>query len=287
MKIIVFELNRAYSRMTNLRINIKKNTKKLEHLNRSNNVIIAVSGKGGTGKTLVSSLLIKALSDTKKDILAIDADPDSNLPEALGVDVHKTVGDVREELKEDTAKGNIPQGMNKWDILDYRVMESIIETPNFDLLVMGRPEGSGCYCAVNNMLRRIIENLSSNYDMIIIDTEAGLEHLSRRTTQNVDVMLVVTDKSKRGMLTAQRIGQLADELEIKFQDLYLVLNRVNTENKEEILKKAKETGLEMVGVIHEDDEVTQYDIEGRPLVELPDESNTVKAVSGILSRIIS
>ena len=248
-------------------------------------MIIAVSGKGGTGKTLVSSLLIKSLSNSKKDILAIDADPDSNLPEALGVDVHKTVGDVREELKEDTAKGNIPKGMNKWDILDYKIMESIIETPNFDLLVMGRPEGSGCYCAVNNMLRRIIDNLSSYYDMIIIDTEAGLEHLSRRTTQNVDVMLVVTDKSKRGMLTAQRIGQLADELEIKFQELYLVLNRVNTENEEEILKKAKETGLEMAGVIYEDDKVTQYDIEGRPLVELPDESNTVKAVSGILSRI--
>lgn len=248
-------------------------------------MIIAVSGKGGTGKTLVSSLLIKALSGTEMDILAIDADPDSNLPEALGVDVHKTVGDVREELKEDTAKGRIPTGMNKWDILDYKIMESIIETPNFDLLVMGRPEGSGCYCAVNNMLRRIIENLSSNYDVIVIDTEAGLEHLSRRTTQNVDVMLVVTDKSKRGILTAQRIGQLAEELEIKFQELYLVLNRVNTENEEEVLKKAKETGLEMVGVIYEDDEVTQYDIEGRPLVELPDESNTVKTVSGILSRI--
>ena len=248
-------------------------------------MIIAVSGKGGTGKTLVSSLLIKSLTSTGKDILAIDADPDSNLPEALGVDVHKTVGDVREELKEDTAKGRIPTGMNKWDILDYKIMESIIETPNFDLLVMGRPEGSGCYCAVNNMLRRIIENLSSNYDVIVIDTEAGLEHLSRRTTQNVDVMLVVTDKSKRGILTAQRIGQLAEELEIKFQELYLVLNRVNAENEEEILKKAKETGLEMVGVIYEDDEVTQYDIEGRPLVELPDESKTVKTVSGILSRI--
>jgi CO dehydrogenase maturation factor len=150
---------------------------------------------------------------------------------------------------------------------------------------MGRPEGSGCYCAVNNMLRRIIENLSSNYDVIIIDTEAGLEHLSRRTTQNVDVMLVVTDKSKRGMLTAQRIGQLADELEIKFQELYLVVNRVNPENEEQILKKARETGLDIAGVIFEDEEVTQYDIEGRPLVELPDESNTVKTVSGILSRI--
>ncbi len=250
-------------------------------------MIIAVSGKGGTGKTLVSSLLIKSLSGTKKNILAIDADPDSNLPEALGVEVHKTVGDVREELKEDTAKGRIPTGMNKWDILDYRVMESIIETPNFDLLVMGRPEGSGCYCAVNNMLRRIIENLSSNYDVIIIDTEAGLEHLSRRTTQNVDVMLVVTDKSKRGILTAQRIGQLAEELDINFQKLFLVLNRVNAENKNEVLSKVKETGLELVGVIYEDDQVTDFDIEGRPLVELPSESNTVKAVSGMLSRIIS
>ena len=249
-------------------------------------MIIAVSGKGGTGKTLVSSLLIKSLKDTEKDILAIDADPDSNLPEALGVDVHKTVGDVREDLKEDTAKGRIPAGMNKWDILDYKIMESIIETPNFDLLVMGRPEGSGCYCAVNNMLRRIIENLSSNYDVIVIDAEAGLEHLSRRTTQNVDVMLVVTDKSKRGILTAQRIGQLADELDIKFQDLYLVLNRVNPENEDEIVQKVKETGLNMVGIIHEDDEVAQFDIEGRPLVELPNESNTVKAVNGILSRIL-
>jgi CO dehydrogenase maturation factor len=250
-------------------------------------VIIAVSGKGGTGKTLISSLLIKSLSDTKQDILAIDADPDSNLPESLGIDVQKTVGDVREELKEDTAKGRIPTGMNKWDILDYKIMESIIETPKFDLLAMGRPEGSGCYCAVNNMLRRIIENLSSNYDVIIIDTEAGLEHLSRRTTQNVDVMLVVTDKSKRGMLTAKRIGKLADDLDIKFKELYLVLNRVKDDTKDEILQKAKETGLEIVGVIHEDEEVTKFDIEGRPLVELPNESNTVKAVSKILSRIKS
>ncbi len=248
-------------------------------------MIIAVSGKGGTGKTMVSSLLIKALSDTDLDILAIDADPDSNLPETLGIDVYKTVGDVREDLKEDTAKGRIPVGMNKWDILDSHIMESIIETPKYDLLAMGRPEGSGCYCAVNNMLRKIIENLSSNYDVIIIDTEAGLEHLSRRTTQNVDVMLVVTDKSKRGMLTAQRIGKLSNDLDINIKELYLVLNRVTTENEEEILQKAKNTGLKMAGVIYEDDEVTKFDLEGRPLMDLPNESNTVKAVSGILSRI--
>ena len=250
-------------------------------------MIIAVSGKGGTGKTLLSSLLIKTLSEKNKDILAIDADPDSNLPEALGVEVIKTVGDVREELKVDTAKGNIPKDMNKWDILDYKIMESVVETPKFDLLVMGRPEGSGCYCAVNNMLRKIIETLSANYDYIVIDTEAGLEHLSRRTTQNVDTMLVVTDKSKRGILTAQRIGELSNELDINFKKMFLVVNRITPDNKDMIIKKAKETGIEIIGTIYEDEEVAEYDIEGTPLVNLPDDSNSVITVSKIVSRILN
>ncbi len=250
-------------------------------------MIIAVSGKGGTGKTLLSSLLIKALSETGKDILAIDADPDSNLPEALGVEVLKTVGDVREELKLDTAKGNIPKDMNKWDILDYKIMESVVETPKFDLLVMGRPEGSGCYCAVNNMLRKIIETLSANYDYIVIDTEAGLEHLSRRTTQNVDTMLVVTDKSKRGILTAQRIGELSNELDINFKKMFLVVNRITPDNKDIILKKAQETDIEIIGTIYEDAEVAEYDVEGTPLVNLSDDSNSVVAVSKIVSRILN
>jgi len=250
-------------------------------------VIIAVSGKGGTGKTLLSSLLIKALSDNGKDILAIDADPDSNLPEALGVEVIKTVGDVREELKVDTAEGNIPKEMNKWDILDYKIMEAVVETPKFDLLVMGRPEGSGCYCAVNNILRKIIETLSKNYDYIVIDTEAGLEHLSRRTTQNVDTMLVVTDKSKRGILTAKRIGDLAKELDIKFTDIFLVINRITPNNKDLILKKAEDTGIEIIGTIYEDPQVSEYDIEGTPLVNLNKDSDSVLAVSKIVSRILN
>ncbi len=250
-------------------------------------MIIAVSGKGGTGKTLVSSLIIKALSNTGKDLLAIDADPDSNLPEALGVEVEKTVGDIREELKQDTQTGKIPAEMNKWDILDYKIMESVVETPEFDLLVMGRPEGSGCYCAVNNMLRKIIETLSSNYDIIIIDTEAGLEHLSRRTTQNVDIMLVVTDNSKRGMLTAQRIGELSGELDITFQKMFLLINRVKPEKQEEIRNKADETGLKVIGIIYEDDDVAEYDIQGKPLVDLPHDSNPVKAVSKMVSQILN
>lgn len=249
-------------------------------------MIIAVSGKGGTGKTLLSSLLIKELSEKGKDVLAIDADPDSNLPEALGVDVIKTVGDVREELKIDTAQGNIPKEMNKWDILDYKIMEAVVETPKFDLLVMGRPEGSGCYCAVNNILRKIIETLSKNYDYIIIDTEAGLEHLSRRTTQNVDTMLVVTDKSKRGMLTAQRIGELANELDINFKNIFLVVNRITPKNEDLILKKAKDTGIEIIGTIYEDGQVAEYDVEGIPLISLSNDSESVQTVSNIVSRIL-
>jgi len=246
-------------------------------------VIIAVSGKGGTGKTLISSLLIRYLKGSDRDILAIDADPDSNLPEALGIGVERTVGDVREELKKDTAAGNIPQGANKWDILDYKIMGSVIETPEFDLLVMGRPEGSGCYCAVNNMLRKIIETLSSSYDTIVIDTEAGLEHLSRRTTQNVDIMLVVTDTSKRGILTAQRIGELSKELNISFNESYLIVNRVKPGKEDEILKKVSETGLKVIGTVYEDETVSEYDLEGRPLINLPDDSSACTAISKIIN----
>lgn len=249
-------------------------------------MIIAVSGKGGTGKTMVSSTLVNLLSKTGKDILAIDADPDSNLPEALGIEVLKTVGDVREELKKDTAAGNIPSGTNKWDILDYKIMESVVETPEFDLLVMGRPEGSGCYCAVNNMLRKIIETLSSNYDIIVIDTEAGLEHLSRRTTQNVDVMLVVTDPSYRGILTAQRIGELAQELDISFQKLFLILNRVKVEDEDNLRKKASETGLELGGLIYEDPVVSEFDMKGTPLIELPEDTESVKELTKIVEKIL-
>jgi CO dehydrogenase maturation factor len=248
-------------------------------------VIIAVSGKGGTGKTLTSSLLIKSLMDSGKDILAIDADPDSNLPEALGINVERTVGDVREELKKDTAAGKIPSGTNKWDILDYKIMESVIETPKFDLLVMGRPEGSGCYCAVNNMLRKIIETLTSNYDIIIIDTEAGLEHLSRRTTQNVDIMLVITDTSKRGILTAQRISELSKELDIIFKEMHLIVNRVNPEKEDEVLKKVSETELNVIGTIYEDEIVSEYDSEGKPLIDLPEDSNANITISKVIKTL--
>ncbi|AEK20012.1 AAA family ATPase [Methanococcus maripaludis] len=249
-------------------------------------MIIAVTGKGGVGKTLLSSLIIRNLTKTGKNILAIDADPDSNLPEALGVEVTKTVGDAREELKKEVKSGNTSPEMDMWTNLDYKIMESIIETPEFDLLVMGRPEGSGCYCAVNNMLRKIIEIVSSNYDIVIIDTEAGLEHLSRRTTQNVDTLLVVTDSSKRGILTASRIKELAKELDISFKNLYLVLNRIKPENEESVRETVKDFGLDIIGIIYDDELTASYDMEGKPLFELPDDSETVNSVSKIVEKIL-
>ncbi|MDI6702925.1 AAA family ATPase [Methanothermobacter wolfeii] len=250
-------------------------------------MIIAVSGKGGTGKTMFSASLIRILASTGADVLAIDADPDSNLPEALGVSVDRTVGDVREQLKRDTAEGRIPPSANKWDMLDYRVMESIVETEDFDVLVMGRPEGSGCYCAVNTMLRKIIENIASNYDYIVIDTEAGLEHLSRRTTQNVDVMIVVTDPSKRGVLTARRILELSEQLEIRFREIFLVLNRVRDEDLERLKEGVEREGIEVIGVIPEDPLVSEYDMEGKPLYELPEDSASFRAIKKVAERILN
>ncbi len=246
--------------------------------------IIAVSGKGGVGKTLVSALLVKYLVESGKNgILAIDADPDSNLAESLGVEFRKTIGDLREEINE--LKNAV--GIEKKKYLDAKTFEITIETEKFDLIVMGRPEGQGCYCAINHMLREIIDQTTKSYNYTVIDAEAGLEHLSRRTTQNVDIMLVVTDASKKGLQTAKRIKELANELEIEFERIYLILNRVKKENREKILEDAKTTGIEIIGEIPEDNEVLNYDLNGIPLINLPKESNVCREITRIGGKIIN
>ena len=246
-------------------------------------MIIAVSGKGGVGKTMLSALLVKAFSKDTHNLLAIDADPDSNLPEALGVKVGKTIGDVREEILESRSRS---PGSTLHDVLEYHVMDTIEETGAFDLLEMGRPEGSGCYCAVNHILRAVIDKWAKGYAVVIIDTEAGLEHLSRRTTQDVDVMIVVTDTSKRGIETAKRIKQLASELDIEFKKLYVVINRATGEMVEGIKKELEAAGLEVLGAIPEDRNVLEYDYKGRPLVELPLDSPALREVEAIKSRLL-
>ncbi len=245
-------------------------------------MIIAVSGKGGTGKTVVASFLVKILSD-KGDLLAIDADPDANLADTLNVEVDKTIGNVREELLRDRDK--LPATQSWRSKLEYDVMGATIETDKFDMLVMGRPEGQGCYCPLNHVLRDIVDTVAKNYDYVIIDAEAGLEHLSRRTTQDVDVMLVVTDASKRGITTAQRIKELAEHLEIKFDSLYLIANRTTKENEEKMKEFASDIGLEVIGTIPEDEKVREFDFEGRPLIELED-SKALNAVDKIVKKLV-
>ncbi|HEC57886.1 MAG TPA: ATP-binding protein [Candidatus Syntrophoarchaeum butanivorans] len=235
--------------------------------------VIAVSGKGGTGKTLISALLIRHFS-RKCPVLAIDADPDSNLPDVLGVEVERTIGDVRESLTGEEVRE-----------FEGRIHEILVEERDFDLLVMGRPEQEGCYCVVNNILRVAIDSLAKNYDITIIDCEAGLEHLSRRTTRNVDIMLVVTDATKKGILTAKRIKEIANNLHIKFKRIFVVVNRITPELQEQMEVSLREEGLDVIGFIPFDQIVAEYDLMGRTVFEFPDDTPVVRAFDGVVKRI--
>ena len=188
--------------------------------------VIAISGKGGTGKTTLSVLIIRWLRDNRsKSILAVDADPAANLGEMLGVPAKETVGAIREETMAKAA--NLPGGMTKQQFLEYKIQSSLVETPDFDLLAMGRPEGPGCYCYANNLLRDIMDTLGKNYAYVVIDNEAGMEHISRRTTRNVDHLLMVSGPTVTGIRTAGKISRLADELAVGIKNKHLILNRVS------------------------------------------------------------
>ena len=187
---------------------------------------IAVAGKGGTGKTTLAGLLIRRLVEAQASpILAIDADPASNLNTVLGLPLEKTVGDVREETSEKARANLLEAGIAKRDLLDYEINSSVVEGVGVDLLAMGRPEGPGCYCAANNMLRAIVDTIADGYPWVVIDNEAGLEHLSRRTTRDVDVLFIVSDATVRGIITAGRVRAVLDELKTKVGKHYLIVNR--------------------------------------------------------------
>jgi len=250
------------------------------------NVVIAVSGKGGVGKTTITALMVKLLSEAKqRSILVVDANPDSNLPEVLGMSVTKTVGMVTEDLKRAVEKSEIPLGMTKEGILESYIFEILKETPSFDLLVMGRGEGEGCYCPVNTLLTRIIDTLSKNYDLTIMDMAAGLEHLSRRTDRDVDIMIVVTDPSLMGLRTAKRIKELAKEVHIHFKKMYLIGNRFPAEMEETLENEAKKIDIELAGVVPHDDDIFKYNLTGKPLLNLSQESPALHSLKDILTRI--
>ncbi|MDA8090721.1 MAG: AAA family ATPase [Nitrospiraceae bacterium] len=247
--------------------------------------VIGFAGKGGTGKTSLAGLTIRFLMEKNKGpVLAVDADSNSCLNEALGVDAHSTIGKLREEsLTAVRSGGARPGGMSMEELFDYQVQQSIIESKGFDLLVMGRPEGPGCYCAANNIIRKYTDKLSDEYPYVVIDNEAGMEHLSRKTTHKVNLLLVVSDASKKGILTAKRIDSLVDELKLDVDKRLFLINRAPDGHDGDIKATAGETGVKISGMVPEDKALFQYDMQGKSVLELPLDSVALKALYGILN----
>jgi CO dehydrogenase maturation factor len=245
---------------------------------------IALAGKGGTGKTTLAGLLIKYLVNRNKTpVLAVDADCNANLNEVLGLEVKDTLGNAREEMK----KGIVPGGMTKDIFMEMKVEESMVEGQGYDLIVMGQPEGAGCYCAANTLLAGFMERLSVNYPFIVMDNEAGMEHISRLTTKNVDILLIVTDPSRRGLQAALRIDDLARCLNIGVGKSYVVINQVKEPPSQMALEMIEKGGLELAGTVPDDRRVYEFDFEGRPTIEMPEDSVSVQAAFEIFDKIVA
>ncbi len=256
---------------------------------------IALAGKGGVGKTTVAAMIIKYLARTQPGaILAIDADPSSNLNMVLGLELEWTVGDIREgmlsKVKESllaggAAMGSIDGGLTKRDYLDYEVRSAIAEGDRVDLIAMGRSEGPGCYCAVNHNLREVVDAISKNYRYVVIDNEAGMEHLSRRTTRDVQHLIVLSDPTQRGIVAAERIASFRHELDIHIENAYLVLNRVHGDLPESLQQRIGQMDIPLLGIIPADEELALFEYSARPFLELPDHSPIYTAVAAMMRTI--
>lgn len=245
---------------------------------------IAIAGKGGSGKTTIAALLIKLLSQ-KGAVLAIDADPATNLNLALGLPLSDTVGKVREEMAAKVRARTMEAGLAKQDYLDIKISEALVESPQIDLLAMGRPEGAGCYCAANNMIRTCIDRLGKNYDYVVIDCEAGMEHISRQTTRDIDIMLLVSDLTVRGILTAANMKALIKDLRTYVGKIYLIVNRASSPLPPKIAQTIEESELKIIGTIPEDAKIRELEATGAPLIELPPDSALQKGVAEIARKL--
>ena len=238
---------------------------------------IALAGKGGTGKTTLAALIVRIIREKKLgSILAVDADPNSNLAQGLGLEVKETIGSILDEISAGADK--IPSGMSKDRFIEYRIQTAIVEGEGFDLLAMGRPEGPGCYCYVNNVLRNIVGKLIDDYDYVVIDNEAGLEHLSRRTTRSADALVVVSDATRVGLVSAKRMNELTKELDIKIKKRLLVINQFNQDLDKEVIKDSK---LEYIGNIPTDNHIAKISLNGNSLLKLDEDTASLKALRRI------
>ncbi len=247
---------------------------------------IAVSGKGGSGKSTLAALIVKALTEQHgQAVLVVDADPNSTLPTALGVKADRSVADIREDMME--KRVNIPPGVPKERVFEYQLHQLVLETPKFDLLVMGRPEGPKCYCYTNHLLRSYLDKLSGDYPYVVIDNEAGMEHLSRRTTDNVDLLVLVAQPTVIGLESVRRLLQLADELSVTVRGRVLVLNMLRSETlPQAVAEKLEETGFEHFFPVPEDREVQAAWEEGQPLLSVTLTSPAFAAVSALVREML-
>lgn len=247
---------------------------------------IAIAGKGGTGKTTVAALVMRWLSSNRsRSVLAVDADPSLNLGDVLGVGPTDTVGAIREEMMQ---KANaLPAGMTKQQFLEYKIQSSLTETAAFDFIAMGRPEGPGCYCYANNLLRDILDTLSRNYDYVVIDNEAGMEHISRRTTRSVDYLLMISDATVRAVMTAGMIDRLAGELVPDVGEKHLIINRLHGPLPETVVEAIKHEDLNHLASIPEDDRLLSLDQAGRPIWPVLAETEAYVATDCMMKTLLT
>ena len=247
---------------------------------------IAVAGKGGCGKTSLSTLAIRYLQRHRTGaILAVDADANANLGESLGLSVAQTVGQLLDEFQH--SKMTIPAGMTKELYLDYKLNEVLVESKGLDLLTMGRGEGPECYCYPNVILKKFADSLADNYAYTVMDNEAGLEHLSRRTTQGVDALFLVSNHSVKGVRTISRIRDLVDSLKLSVGKSHVVVSMVADELDPLVVEEMEKLELEAAAIIPQDEELYRFDLEMRPLVDLPDTSSAVRAVDELMEKVLA
>lgn len=249
---------------------------------------IAVAGKGGTGKTSLTGLLINNLTKNNKgSVLVVDADANANINEVLGIEIESTIGEIREEVSQREKQGNaFPGGMTKAQYLQYRLNTCLAEGDGYDLMVMGRSEGEGCYCYVNGILREQTDKLSDAYEYLVIDNEAGMEHLSRKTTKHIDKLLLVSDCSRRSIQAVARIRDLARELKLSVGEILLIVNKVpNGVLNEGVCEEIEKHKLNLIGIVPLDNLIYEYDSTGIPLVKLPEDSQAKTAVRDIMSKL--
>ncbi len=248
--------------------------------------LIAVSGKGGVGKTTVSAMIIGALIQKGcSPVLAVDADPNTCLDDVLGVKVHKSIGTVREDAREMASKG-LGAGISKQQLLEMKIAESLVEAKDFDLIAMGRSEGPGCYCYANNVLKSAINQIAAEYPYVVLDNEAGLENLSRRIVQKVNLMVMVTDPSARSLKTITRLHSMTGEMEIKYDKLAIIINRTRGDQLPAVASELKEqTGADYIFGLCDDEQIAMFGEQGRSLLEIPADNNVSRKINEFLSEM--